>query len=243
MLTHDEGWQGNTVLSPVHPSTDVLVAEAVAKRYPVGLDVVVALENASITIAAGEFVCLTGASGSGKSTLLAVLAGIEPVDAGTVTLLGSDLGGCSDRTRAEQRLKHVGVVFQSHNLVPELTAGENVALPLMARGFTRQEVHERVSSSLAMVDVGDLAERFPAALSGGQRQRVGIARALAGGQEVLLADEPTGALDAANAIVLYELLQRLCGEAGLAVLLATHDERAIRFADRQVQIVQGVTTS
>ena len=221
----------------------MLVADSVAKRYQVGSDVVVGLESASITVAAGELVCLTGASGSGKSTLLAVLAGIESVDAGTISLLGSDLGAYSDRARAEQRLKHVGVVFQGHNLLPELTAWENVALPLMARGFARREVHERVKSSLAMVDVGKLAGRFPAALSGGQRQRVGIARALAGSQEVLLADEPTGALDAANATALYELLQRLCSEVRLAVVLATHDERAIRFAHRQVQIVQGVTTS
>lgn len=221
----------------------MLVGVALEKRYQVGPEVVVALENASITVAAGEFVCLTGASGSGKSTLLAVLAGIEPVDAGTISLLGSDLGECSGRARAKQRLKHVGVVFQGHNLVPELTAWENVALPLIARGFVRREVQERVTSSLAKVDVSDLAGRFPAALSGGQRQRVGIARALAGSQEVLLADEPTGALDAANATALYELVQRLCSEAGLAVVLATHDERAIRFADRQVQIVRGVTTS
>lgn len=241
MLTREDGWQDRNVLPPAGRSVQVLVARSVAKRYRVGSDVVVALENASITVGAGELVCLTGSSGSGKSTFLAVLAGIERADAGSVALLGSDLGGCSEQTRAEQRLTHVGVVFQSHNLVPELTARENVALPLMARGFDRREMQRRVEDSLDMVGVVDLAERFPAALSGGQRQRIGIARALAGSQEVLLADEPTGALDAANATSLYELLKRLCREAGLAVVLATHDERALRFADREVQIIEGVT--
>lgn len=243
MLTGGGGRRDQKVLPPTNSSSRVLVADAVAKRYRIGSEVVVALEDASIAVAAGEFVCLMGASGSGKSTLLAVLAGIEPADTGTVSVLGVDLGGYSERARAAQRLDHIGVVFQSHNLVPELTAQENVALPLMARGFPQREVRKRATDALAIVGIGDLAGRFPAVLSGGQRQRVGIARALAGSQELLLADEPTGALDAGNATSLYTMLQRLCSETGLAVVLATHDERAVRFADRQVHIVAGVTSS
>lgn len=211
----------------------------VYKRFTSGQEVVIALDRADFTLAAGELACVYGASGSGKTTMLNVLAGIEVPDSGEVTVVGQRLSGRSEGQRADVRLHHVGVVFQSNNLLAELTAAENVALPLMVRGLSRAQAHVAAQEALASMGLGGLGLRLPAKMSGGQRQRVGIARALAGEQEVLLADEPTGALDSENSKRLFEMMRTLCDQRGIAVVLATHDPLAREVADTVHHIVDG----
>lgn len=208
------------------------------KSFTLGQEKVVALDAVDFEVAAGELAVVYGASGSGKTTMLNVLAGIEVPDTGTVSVAGQDLTGASEAARARVRLEHIGVVFQSNNLIAELSAQQNVALPLMVRGHTRAQASEVASAALAQVGLEGLDARLPAAMSGGQRQRVGIARALAGGQEVIVADEPTGALDSANSTRLFALLRDLC-DGGTAVVLATHDPLAREVADAVHHIVDG----
>lgn len=213
--------------------------EQVSKSFTVGQEVIVALDAVDFTLTAGELAVIYGASGSGKTTMLNVLAGIEVPDSGHVRIAGQDLSGRSEGQRADVRRRHVGVVFQSNNLLAELTAVENVALPLMVGGLTRTKATEVALAALASVDLAGLGSRLPASMSGGQRQRVGIARALAGEQEVIVADEPTGALDSRNSTHLFALLRSLCDSRGTAVVLATHDPLAREVADAVHHIVDG----
>ena len=171
--------------------------------------------------------------------MLNVLAGIEVPDTGRVMVAGQVLTGRSEGQRADVRLNHVGVVFQSNNLLAELSAVENVALPLMVRGRTRAQAAAAAREALASVGLDGLGARLPARMSGGQRQRVGIARALAGQQEVIVADEPTGALDSTNSTHLFALLRSLCQQRGTAVVLATHDPLAREVASSVHHIVDG----
>ncbi len=213
--------------------------ENVSKSFTAGVETIEALVDVSLAVSPGEFACVYGASGSGKSTLLNVLSGIESPDSGSVAVAGHALPGLDDRGRTEIRLRHMGIVFQSDNLLPEFTAEENVALPLMARGMRRTECLSTAIDALRSLDVADLRDRFPAKMSGGQRQRVGIARALAGDQEIVVADEPTGALDSRSSRQLFELLARLCRERNKAVVLATHDPIAREFATSDYQMTDG----
>lgn len=205
--------------------------EQVSKRYVSPVETVVALDAVDFGVRRGELACVYGASGSGKSTLLNVLAGIDLPDSGTVTVTGQQLQRSSERARADLRLRHVGVMFQADNLLAELSASDNVALPLQVQGLSRRAAKQTAAEALVQLGIGSLGERLPAQLSGGQRQRVGIARALAGGKQLVLADEPTGALDTENSRRLFQLLRRLCDETGTAVVLATHDPTAIDVAD------------
>jgi ABC-type lipoprotein export system ATPase subunit len=217
--------------------------EDTSKKYVTGQEVIIALDHANFSVSAGELACIYGASGSGKSTLLNVLAGIEVADTGTVSVAGKSLTGTSEQERARLRLCSIGVVFQSNNLLPEFTARENVELPLMVRGMTSAACRDASHQALADVGLGPLADRLPGLMSGGQRQRVGIARALAGDQELLLADEPTGALDSASSRQLFELLRRVCKEKGTATVLATHDPLAQEVADSVYVMVDGTVTA
>jgi putative ABC transport system ATP-binding protein len=211
----------------------------VSKRFVVGEESVIALDQANFGVIAGEFACVYGASGSGKTTLLNVLACITRVDSGSVFVCGEDVTDRSESYRAGLRLRHIGVVFQSNNLLPEFTARENVALPLLVRGESKAAANVAADSALTSVDLLQAAHRLPKQMSGGQRQRVGIARALAGNQEVILADEPTGALDSENSRQLFALLRVLCDEARTAVVVATHDPLAMDFADVVYDMVDG----
>ena len=221
----------------------IALMEGVSKSFTLGQEVVVALHEVDFTLAAGELAVVYGASGSGKTTMLNVLAGIEVSDCGQVTVAGQVLSGYNEGQRADVRLRHIGVVFQSNNLLAELSAAENVALPLMVRGITRARAGAAAQGALASVGLEGLGARLPALMSGGQRQRVGIARALAGEQEVIVADEPTGALDSVNSQHLFALLRRLCDERGTAVVLATHDPLARGVADSVHHIVDGCVSA
>jgi putative ABC transport system ATP-binding protein len=196
------------------------------------------VRDVTFTAAAGEFVCVFGASGSGKSTLLNLLAGLDSPDMGRLEVGGHDLGALDETGRARLRLETVGVIFQDHNLVDEFTARENAALPLEIRGVRRAEAFEAADAELRRVGLEGLEDRRPRQMSGGQQQRVGIARALVGDRRVLLADEPTGALDSGNSRALFELIRHLCDQGTLAVV-CSHDALCQEFADTVYEMVDG----
>ena len=207
----------------------VLSARGLAKSYgdtPV-------FSNIALDLAPGEIVALLGESGSGKSTLLNCLAGLDEADAGSITLVGHDLRPLGDEARALLRRKELGFVFQAFHLLPHLSVADNVALPLRLLG---RHDDARVAQMLAAVDLAGLAARMPRQLSGGQLQRVALARALVHQPRLVLADEPTGNLDARHAAEVLALLQRCTHEAGAACLLVTHSERAAATADRRLRL-------
>jgi putative ABC transport system ATP-binding protein len=198
-----------------------------------------ALDGVSLSIDPGEFVGIAGPSGSGKSTLLHLLAGLDAPTEGSVTLAGEDVGSLSPRERARLRLDHVGVVFQRFHLLPSLTARRNVAVPLIELGVRRRDRRDRADAALERLGLGDRLDHRPGALSGGERQRVAIARALVTDPALLVADEPTGELDTAASDRVLDAFERLVAETDTAVVLASHDERALERADRLVQLRDG----
>lgn len=214
------------------------VAE-VSKRYEDDHGRVDVLAGVSLQVDPGELVCLYGASGSGKTTLLHVIAGLITPDAGTVWIDGEEVSLQSEAARARLRLSRIGVVFQSDNLIPELAAWENVALPLLGLGHSTAEARGLSMAALEWVGMAGLADRPPDRLSGGERQRVGIARGIVGDRRVLVADEPTGALDSDTSVMLFELLRKLAAAHALAVLVATHDPLALPFASQTLAIRDG----
>ncbi|WP_422014191.1 ABC transporter ATP-binding protein [Roseateles sp.] len=215
----------------------VLSARGLAKRYgdtPV-------FANIDLDLAPGEIVALLGESGSGKSTLLNCLAGLDEADAGSITLAGHDLRPMGDEARSALRREALGFVFQAFHLLPHLSVADNVALPLRLLG---QRDDGRVAQMLAAVDLAALAARMPRQLSGGQLQRVAIARALVHRPTLVLADEPTGNLDARHAGEVLALLRRCTREVGAACLLVTHSEVAAQSADRRLRLdVAGLHTA
>lgn len=207
--------------------------------YAADAETVHALRGVNLKLQPGSFTLLSGASGSGKSTLLNVLAGLQPVGTGKAFVDAIDLTGADDDELARLRLRSVGIVFQQNNLIREFTAQENVELPLRARGYSASEAATEAASHLELVGIGELSGRRPAQLSGGQQQRVGIARALVGGRAILLADEPTGALDSINSRAIFAILRSLA-DAGACVVVASHDPAAEAFADRTLRMSDGV---
>ena len=194
-----------------------------------------ALEDVSLRLAPGEFAALTGPSGSGKSTLLNLIGALDRPDAGTIAVDGEPLSG-DDATG--YRASTVGFVFQFHNLIPVLSAAENVQVPMMGR-LSRDERGERAASLLGEVGLADRVSSFPPTLSGGERQRVAIARALANDPRLLLADEPTGALDSETGAQIVALLQRLRESRGMTILLVTNDRAVAEQADRVLELRDG----
>ncbi|MAE47196.1 MAG: ABC transporter ATP-binding protein [Planctomycetes bacterium] len=207
----------------------------VTREYTKGEHRVMPLESVSLKIEAGEFFVLLGPSGSGKTTLLNLLAGIDSADAGSVVVGGTDLTKAKSRSLADWRAEYVGYVFQQANLVPVLTAYENVELPLWLLPLSKAERHARVSLALEAVGLVDRASHLPSQMSGGQEQRVAIARAIVADPPLLLADEPTGNLDAESAEGILELLSRLNSERGKTIVMVTHDPKA---ADRGTRIMR-----
>jgi len=220
-------------------ATAAVALKGVSRCFASSSEEVWAVRDATFWVEEGKFVCLFGASGSGKSTLLNLIAGLDSATSGTIEVAGVDVGALGEDRRARLRLERVGVVFQDHNLIEEFTAVENVMLPLEALGGSASEARAKARAELDRVGLEGLGGRFPGQLSGGQRQRVGIARALAGDRRLLLADEPTGALDSGNSRALFELLRRLCDQ-GSTVLLATHEAMSREFADVVLEISDGV---
>lgn len=199
-----------------------------------------ALDRVSMEIRAGEFVCLMGPSGSGKSTLLNIVAGIDRPTGGLARVLGSDLSGMSEDRLAGWRNEHVGFVFQHFNLIPVLTAFENVELPLLLTSLNRAERRQHVETALRVVGLTDRMDHYPRQLSGGQEQRVAIARAIVTDPTFILADEPTGDLDAASAEEVLRVMQALNREFGKTIIMVTHDPRAAAYASIRYHLDKGI---
>jgi putative ABC transport system ATP-binding protein len=211
-----------------------VVVEHVRKAFEDGR--IRALEDVSLRLEPGEFVALTGPSGSGKSTLLNLIGALDRPDSGTISVNGDRLDG---KEATEYRAATVGFVFQFHNLIPVLTAAENVQVPMMGRGPGREERERRAAELLAEVGLAERSGAYPPTLSGGERQRVAIARALANGPRLLLADEPTGALDSDTGAQIVALLQRLRESRAMTILLVTNDRSIAVGADRLLELRDG----
>ena len=208
------------------------------KIYPMGEETVHALDGVSLTIDRGEFVAIVGQSGSGKSTAMNIIGCLDVPTSGTYRLGGVDVSTMGDDQQADIRNKMLGFIFQQYNLIPKLTVEENVELPLLYAGVAPEERRRRAKRSLERVGLGDKGRHLPAQLSGGQQQRVSIARALAGGPSVILADEPTGALDSRTGREVLHFLQQLNDE-GNTVVLITHDNSIAVKAKRIVRLQDG----
>lgn len=197
-----------------------------SKGYRRGTQVIPVLTGINVDIAQGEFVALMGPSGSGKSTLLNLIAGIDTADEGSITIGEVEITHLSEGELARWRAGNVGFIFQFYNLIPVLTAFENVELPLLLTPLKRRERREHVEAVLSVVGLADRMDHYPSQLSGGQQQRVAIARAIVTDPEILVADEPTGDLDRASAEEILQLMDRLVHEFGKTVIMVTHDPRA-----------------
>lgn len=217
--------------------------DGVTKSYRKGDHVVTPLEEVSISIEAGEFFVLLGPSGCGKSTLLNLIAGIDHVDSGAIIIGEETITDLGAKRLADWRARNVGYVFQHHNLVPVLTAYENVELPLGLLPLSRSERHARVATALEAVGLSDRWDHRPAQLSGGQEQRVAIARAFVSDPPLIVADEPTGSLDGRTADDALDLLQRFNRERGTTIIMVTHDENAARRGSRIVRLGAGGVVS
>ena len=220
-------------------SETVIETRKLTKEYVRDEYHVFALKDANIEIHKGEFVALMGPSGSGKSTLLHLIAAMDKATSGEIAVLGEDLRKMSDRAIARWRNENIGFIFQSFNLIPVLTALENVELPLKLTNLGSKERVEHASTALKLVGLGDRLGNLPRQLSGGQEQRVAIARAIVTDPELILADEPTGNLDAQSATEVLTLLSRLNKEFGKTIIMVTHDPHAARFASKVRHLEKG----
>jgi putative ABC transport system ATP-binding protein len=212
----------------------------VSRFYKRGADEIHALEGVDLHVARGRFVALMGPSGSGKSTLLNLMAGLDRPNSGDVTVAGRHLNELSEDELAEFRAHTVGFVFQFFNLIPVLSALENVELPLLLTRLSRAERHSRGERALRVVGLGERGDHLPRQLSGGEQQRVAIARALVTDAELIVADEPTGDLDAKNAEEILSLLQTLKCDFGKTIVIVTHDPRAEKWVDEVVHLDKGI---
>jgi putative ABC transport system ATP-binding protein len=217
---------------------NVCTVTGVRKTFEAELAPVRALRGVDLDIAPGEFVAVMGPSGCGKSTLLNLIAGLDVPDEGTITIDGEEITGRSEDDLARMRRKHIGIVFQFFNLLESMTVLENVVLPAVIAGTKRKPAETRARDMLDLLGLGDKAKEMPGVLSGGQRQRLAIARALANEPTLLLADEPTGALDSAGGHEVLELFKRLHGD-GQTIIMVTHNQEVADAADRIVHMRDG----
>ncbi|RGU87849.1 ABC transporter ATP-binding protein [Bifidobacterium adolescentis] len=209
------------------------------KEYPVLDETVVALERVNLAIPQGQICCIYGESGSGKSTLLNQLAGMEKPTKGGVRIAGVPISRLDERQLAEFRQKHLGFVFQSYNLLPNLNAIENVAMPLMFRGVPKRKREMIARAMLKRVGLGKRMNHYPAQMSGGQQQRVGIARAFVARPQVVFADEPTGNLDSKTKTEVMDMICSFARDSNQTIVLVTHDDNMAQYADRIVTLLDG----
>jgi putative ABC transport system ATP-binding protein len=219
--------------------TAIVEARSIHKTYDTGAVRVEALRGVDLALGQGEIVAIMGPSGCGKTTLLNCLSGLDSLDGGEVVIEGTSLADMSDRERTDYRARRMGFVFQFYNLMPVLTAAENVELPLLLARASGAEARRRALDALALVGLADRANHVPDALSGGERQRVTIARSLVNDPAIVWADEPTGDLDSENAEEIVALMRQLNVERGLTFLIVTHDIAVGRRTDRIVRMVDG----
>ena len=223
------------------PAAPALVEiRGLTKYYQRGGEIIPVLVDINLDVYVGDYLALMGPSGSGKSTLLNLIAGIDQPSGGTIKVGGVDIARLSDADLAAWRAEHVGFIFQFYNLMPVLTAFENIELPLLLTSLSRRERRERVEAALSLVSLADRAVHYPGELSGGQQQRVAIARALITDPTLIVADEPTGDLDRGTGEEILGLLERLNSELGKTILLVTHDPKAAEKAHRIVHLEKGV---
>jgi lipoprotein-releasing system ATP-binding protein len=221
----------------------VLTLTGVTRKYVQGDRELVILDNADFELRKGEIVALVAPSGTGKSTLLHTAGLLEQPDAGEVTVNGRASSGLGDETRTAMRRAEIGFVYQFHHLLPEFTALENLMIPQMLRGMSKAESAVRARQLLGYMKIGDRADHRPSELSGGEQQRVAIARAVANAPLVLLADEPTGNLDPVTSSYVFEALEALVRQSGLAAMIATHNHELARRMDRRVTLKDGKVVS
>jgi putative ABC transport system ATP-binding protein len=217
-------------------------ARDVVKTYGVGDAATQVLKGVDFLVKKGEFVFLAGPSGSGKTTLLSILGCVLTATSGDVSLLGTRISGRKESELPSLRVAYLGFIFQGHNLIASLTAAQNIALQLELRGHSPRAAMKEAEALLDRVGLGDRTHHKPGELSGGQRQRVSVARALAGGPPIILADEPTASLDAQSGLLVTEMLREMAKERGHSVVVVTHDNRIYHLADRVVQIEDGRIT-
>jgi lipoprotein-releasing system ATP-binding protein len=220
-------------------SEALLRAEKLCKEFPSGGGVVRVLQGVDLTIAAGEMVAVIGPSGAGKSTLLHLLGALDSPTSGALYFCGKAIFSLSIAARAEYRNRAVGFVWQRHHLLPDFTAAENVAMPLLVNGTDREEASRQAADWLAKVGLASRAAHAAGTLSGGEQQRAAMARALVAGPRLLLADEPTGDLDESNSDAVFALLQRLQREHGLTAVMATHNRELAGRCDRVLVLERG----
>ena len=218
----------------------IVEARSIVKTYDTGSVRVDALRGVDLTLERGEMAAIMGPSGCGKTTLLNCLSGLDAVDEGEVVIEGTSLGEMADRERTDYRARHMGFVFQFYNLMPVLTAVENVELPLLLARVGAKPARQKALDALELVGIADRAGHVPDALSGGERQRVTIARSLVNDPAIVWADEPTGDLDSENAQEIVALMRRLNVERGLSFLIVTHDIAVGRKTDRIIRMLDGV---
>jgi putative ABC transport system ATP-binding protein len=230
-------YNDTALVAPLAPASAAVAAHNLTRRYGDGDSAVEAVRGVSLEIPAGQFTAIMGPSGSGKSTLMHLLAGLDRPTEGTVEIGGEDITEMGDRQLTLLRRKHIGFVFQAFNLVPTLSAEENVTLPLSIAGRTLD--HSWIDAVIARVGLDDRRTHRPAELSGGQQQRVAVARALVAEPTVLFADEPTGNLDSKSSAEVLQLLRDAVSAYGQTTVMVTHDEKAAEAADRILYMADG----
>ena len=222
--------------------TPVIYTDQVVRRFGEGAALVTAVGGVSLTVERSEFAALVGPSGSGKSTLLNLIGGLDEPDEGHIALAGMNLTSMSSAEMSDFRRDHIGFIFQSYNLIPVLSAAENIEYIMLLQGLAARDRRKRVDEMLKMVGLDGLGHRRPAELSGGQQQRVAVARAMASSPDIILADEPTANLDSKTGVALLETMRELNENEGVTFLFSTHDQKIIERARRLVWLEDGMVT-
>ena len=221
------------------PGPPLIQCRRLTKTYKKGDNTITPLQELDLDVPAGDFLALMGPSGSGKTTLLNLIAGIDRPTGGQLVIGGTDIATLSRSRLADWRSIHIGYVFQLYNLVPVLTAYENVELPLLLHRMSARERHAKVETALQLVGIADRHDHYPRQLSGGQEQRVAIARAIVTDPTIIVGDEPTGDLDQESAQAIMDLMTRLCEDLGKTLIIVTHDARSAAYAKRTLHLEKG----